>query len=446
MKRLVVLNSGSSSLKYKVFGVLAEVESCTEPLRLLAHGSIDRICSEAQPTPQQPSRIHHATLDSNGNKSDWHESNAHIFGHEHAMQQVVSHLERSRVIGTAASDIAYVGHRVVHGGERFVQATVIDDEIEAELGTLSHLAPLHNPVNLVGIKVARSQLRQAQHVAVFDTAFHSTIPEYASTYALPQRVRQCGIRRFGFHGLSHSFVTSQAAKALGQASTSSVNIISCHLGNGASVAAIRAGRSIDTSMGFTPLEGLPMGTRCGDIDAAIVLHLQRHHNMSVDEIDRLLHHESGLLGLTNGSSNDMRDIIGALENDAHQPGTRQANQLAVQVFAHRVKKYIGAYTALIGARVDALVFTGGIGENAAHIRQLACADMKHLGYHVDHDVNLECTTSLGGDGRAAGWRDIASRESASRILVIATDEERQIAIETLVALAANKRCTDRIQL
>jgi acetate kinase len=310
--------------------------------------------------------------------------------------------------------IGAAGHRVVHGGEAFVQPTRIDDTVEAEIERLIPLAPLHNPANLAGIRAARRLLPHVPHMAVFDTAFHATLPRRAQRYALPTDVTErYGLRRFGFHGISHQYV-AQAASEWMEADIRDLRLISCHLGNGASVCAIEFGRSVETSMGMTPLEGLVMGTRSGDIDPGIVLHLLREGGMSVDEVDDLLQRHSGLAGLS-GAGNDLRDIESrASEGDS-------ACQLAIHIYSHRVRKYIGAYAAVMGG-VDAILFTAGIGQNSSLMRHRIAQRLDFLGARLDEDRNREARLS-----RAEPVVDLASPRSRVRVLAVATDEEHMIA-------------------
>lgn len=307
-----------------------------------------------------------------------------------------------------------VVHRVVHGGAEFTRPVRITDEVVAALDALAPLAPLHNPNNVSGIRAARELLPDVTHVAVFDTAFHATLPRRAKTYAIDRDVAAAhGLRRYGFHGPSHEYVSREAAKAM-DAAPEEVRVITCHLGNGASVCAVEYGRSVETSMGLTPLEGLVMGTRCGDLDAGVVLSLLRDHGMSVEEVDQMLNARSGLAGLS-GVGNDVRDIEArAAEGD-------DACRLALHVFCHRVRKYIGAYAAVMGG-VDAVVFTGGIGQNAAAIRRRICQRLEFLGARLDFDINRAA--------RASADTPVIdlSEEGASRVRLFAihTDEELQI--------------------
>jgi acetate kinase len=310
------------------------------------------------------------------------------------------------------SAVAAVGHRVVHGGEAFHSTTLIDDDVMAAIEENIPLAPLHNPPNLTGIQVARSIFPDAAQVAVFDTAFHQTLPAKAFMYPLPfwlyQKER---VRRYGFHGTSHHYVAEKCANYL-KRSLFSLNLITVHLGNGASIAAIKKGRCVDTSMGMTPLEGLVMGTRCGDIDPAIPFFLANHLKMSFKDIDRLLNKKSGLLGLC--GTNDMREVI-----EKKQAGDEKA-ALALEVYCYRIKKYVGAYIAALG-NLDALVFTAGIGENSPDVRMLACEGLDGLGIAMDPRKNETFITRS---------TEVNSSASKVKVLVIPTDEELKIAQET----------------
>ncbi|TVR02118.1 MAG: acetate/propionate family kinase [Deltaproteobacteria bacterium] len=311
--------------------------------------------------------------------------------------------------------LAGTAHRVVHGGERFTHSVRIDDEVEAGIEALNPIAPLHNPANLAGIRGARRLLSGLEHIAVFDTAFHATLPRRARSYALPASLtREHGIRRYGFHGISHAYVAQRAADYL-VGDLRDLRLITCHLGNGASVCAVEYGRSIETSMGMTPLEGLVMGTRCGDLDPGILLHLLRE-GYTEEQLDHLLNRQSGLAGLS-GLGNDLRDI-----EEQAADGNERA-QLAIHIYAHRVRKYIGAYTAILGG-VDGIVFTGGIGENSALMRHRITQRLDFLGARLDEEANREADATVRRDGVA----DFSTRGSRSRLLVVATDEEHAIAM------------------
>jgi len=323
--RVLVVNAGSSSLKYKLFE--------TETSAVLESGVIENIGEE----------------------------NAIFSSHHEALES----------INIDFSTIDAVGHRVVHGGEEFSKSVLIDEHVERSIESLIPLAPLHNPANLEGIKLLKQKLKGTPQVAVFDTAFHSTMPKEAYLYALPiELYDKHTIRRYGFHGTSHSFVLKKTAKIL-KKEKSSLNIITLHLGNGASICAIKNGKSIDTSMGFTPLEGLVMGSRSGDIDPAIVLYMQRELGLSVEEVDRILNKKSGLIGICH--ENDVRKIIKSKSENS---------KLALKMMIRRIQKYIGSYIALLGD-VDALVFTGGIGENSSYIRDEVLSSKLFENLHVE---------------------------------------------------------------
>jgi acetate kinase len=305
-----------------------------------------------------------------------------------------------------------VGHRVVHGGERFREPAIIDAEVERGIDELSALAPLHNAHNLEGIRAAREKLPFVKHVAVFDTAFHGTLPPRAYVYGLPyEYLADKKVRRYGFHGISHRYVSLRFAEIHGR-SAEEFRLITCHLGNGCSVCAVDRGRSVDTSMGFTPLEGLLMGTRSGDVDAGAILHVVANEKRDPLDVLRMLNEKSGIKGLS-GVSNDMRDVLAAARE-----GNKRA-ELAVECFCYRVKKYIGSYLAAMGG-ADALIFTGGIGENSAEIRARICENLEALGIAIDAAAN-------------GAWEKKERQIGSSRvgIWVIPTEEEKLIAAETL---------------
>lgn len=306
-----------------------------------------------------------------------------------------------------------VVHRIVHGGEKFKQTTLLSEEVIRELEKITHLAPLHNPNNLMGVEVAKQAFKDLPHYGVFDTAFHSTLPTRAIHYAIPQKWKNdLGVRRYGFHGMSHQYVSKQAAKIL-KDDIKNLKIITCHLGNGCSIAAIEYGRSVETSMGFTPLEGLVMGTRSGDIDAGVINYIAKAEGLTIQEVEDLLNKESGLKGLS-GLTNDMQTIIEkASEGDENC-------RLAIHVFSHRLRKYIGAYTAVMGG-VDAIVFTGGIGENSAYIRHRACQRLDYLGARIDEDENRDFANTEGFI--------FSDETSRVKLLAIPTNEELEMANE-----------------
>lgn len=347
--------------------------------------------------------------------------------HAAALAHVLPQL-RAR-IDAAALELSGVAHRVVHGGERFAEPTRIDAQVEAAIEELCPLAPLHNPANLAGIRAARELLPGLVHVAVFDTAFHQTLPRRARAYALPRElVERHGIRRYGFHGPSHAHVAARAAEHLGE-DLRDLRLITCHLGNGCSVCAVEYGRSVETSMGMTPLEGLAMGTRCGDLDPGVILHLLRS-GYAVDELDKLLNDQSGLAGLS-GAGKDLRDI------ERRAAAGDEDCRLAIHVFAHRLRKYIGAYAAVMGG-VDGIVFTGGIGQHSALIRHRACQRLEFLGARLDEDRNRDADVEIGGVQVA----EIHAGHSRVRMLVVATDEQLELAREAAALLCSRDKIGD----
>jgi acetate kinase len=312
--------------------------------------------------------------------------------------------------------ITAVGHRVVHGGSRYVQSQRITPEVKAGIRALAELAPLHNPVSLEGIEAAQEAWPDLPHVAVFDTAFHATLPPAAFTYALPHTwITDWRLRRYGFHGLSFAYCSRRAVEMLGRG-PAGTRLVVCHLGNGCSLAAVRDGASIDTTMGFTPLDGLVMGTRSGSVDPGLLLHVQRRHGVSAEDMDRLLNHESGLLGVS-GLASDMRRI--EQEAASGHAGAR----LAREVFVHRLRQLIGAMAASLGG-VDALVFTAGIGEHSATLRAETCRGLGFLGVELDASANAGCRPDA----------DVATAASRARILVIATREDLTVVREAMRVL------------
>ena len=346
-------------------------------------------------------------------------SQRNIADHRAGLSQISLMLHETGLI-TELSELFAIGHRVVHGGESFREPKIIDVEVLQQIRDMIPLAPLHNPANVMGIEVALLQAPDIPQVAVFDTAFHHSIPAYANRYALPvEFYNKHGLRRYGFHGTSHQYVANQAASCLGK-TLESLNLITLHLGNGASAAAISKGQSIDTSMGFTPLEGLIMGTRCGDIDPAIHFHIGRTTGMSSNEIESVLNKESGLKGICGVS--DMREV-----HRLADAGDDQA-QLALEMYCYRIKKYIGAYYAALGS-VDAVVFTGGIGENDAWVRQRCCAGLTAMGIELDMQKNPSARS---------GIFDIHTETSQVSLLVIPTNEELEIALQTVSCIQNTK--------
>lgn len=332
--------------------------------------------------------------------------------HDEALSFIVETILASKP--ELAAQLKAIGHRVVHGGEQFTQSALIDDAVLKGIEDCAALAPLHNPAHIIGIKAAQKAFPELKNVAVFDTAFHQTMPEEAYLYALPYNLyKEHGIRRYGMHGTSHLFIAREAAERLGKPANE-LNIINCHLGNGASVCAIRNGQSVDTSMGLTPLEGLVMGTRCGDIDPAIIFHLHDTLGYSVEKINTMLTKESGLLGLTEVTS-DCRFV-----EDNY--GQKEEATRAMDVFCHRLAKYVAGYTASLDGRLDAITFTGGIGENSAPIREMVLNRLAIFGITVDSAANLKAR--FGGEGV------ITTADSRIPAMVIATNEELVIAEDT----------------
>lgn len=399
-EKILVINCGSSSVKYSFFDSEDETNS--------VRGLIERIGIEGTRI------IHHC-------KSGDVKRDLKGGGYKEAFEAMLKELTGKEYgVIKNPSEVTVVGHRVVHGGEKFSEAIVIDDQILAEIDALSHLAPLHNPVNVAGIKEARRIFPSVPHVAVFDTAFHSTLPAYAYLYGLPYEFyEKKGVRRYGFHGSSHSYVCLKAAQYL-QKRVNGLEMISCHLGNGSSICAIDHGRSIDTSMGFTPAEGLIMGTRSGDLDPGAITYLQREEGLTDAQVDQMLNKQSGLLGLS-GISGDMREV----EKAAAAGDVRAL--IALKAFSYRIRKYIGAYLAAMGG-LDVLIFTGGIGQNSAGVRSLALQGLQCMGIHLDDQRNRD----------AKGDMDvvrISADDSPVTVLMVPTDEERMIARETLRSLS-----------
>ncbi|MEV6962942.1 acetate kinase [Streptomyces sp. NPDC051207] len=399
--RVLVLNSGSSSVKYQ----LLDMRDSSR----LAVGLVERIGEET-------SRLRHTPVADGRTR----ERTAAVPDHDAALKAVAAELAGDG-FGLDSPELAAIGHRVVHGGQRFTEPTVIDDAVLAEIERLIPVAPLHNPANLTGIRTARALRPDLPQVAVFDTAFHTTMPEYAARYAIDVETADVHrIRRYGFHGTSHAYVSRATAELLGRA-PQDVNVIVLHLGNGASASAVRGGRCVETSMGLTPLEGLVMGTRSGDMDPAVIFHLMRVGEMSADEIDNLLNKKSGLVGLC--GDNDMREIRRRIDE-----GDERA-KLAFDIYIHRLKKYIGAYYAVLG-RVDAVAFTAGVGENAAPVREAAVAGLEELGLVVDGELNAV---------RSDRPRLISPEFARVAVAVVPTDEELEIATQTYALVEKNSR-------
>lgn len=397
--KVLVVNCGSSSIKYQLYEMPEK--------RVISKGLVERIGEEG-------SALQHHYAD------EVRRLEGQIADHEEGMALILETLAGPDGVLETAEEIGAVGHRVVHGGEEFTGSVLITPEVIASIERFADLAPLHNPPNLTGIRAAMHELPDVPQVACFDTAFHATIPEIAYTYALPyQLYEKFGIRRYGFHGTSHRYVARRAAEVLG-IDKYALNCITIHLGNGSSMTAVRGGRSVDTSMGLTPLEGLVMGTRTGDFDPAILFYLA-DRGYDVTSLNKLCNKQSGLLGIS-GESNDMRTLLQRSEQ-----GDRRA-KLAIDVFCYRIKKYIGMYMAVLG-RVDAVVFTGGIGENASAVRANACSNLEGLGIVLDAEQNARMVARREGA--------VSTPESPTAVLVIPTDEEAAIADDTYRIMRSN---------
>jgi acetate kinase len=396
---ILVINCGSSSLKYRFFDTSNEDDDF--------RGAIEKIGSE---------RAVHTWIEEGGKKS----AELGRLTHKEAFDAMSSVL--SEVLARKGKEITLVGHRVVHGGNVFEGSVIIDEAVISAIESLSPLAPLHNPINLIGIREAANHFPNVPQVAVFDTSFHHTLAPYAYLYGLPYHFfEEDNIRRYGFHGMSHSYVSRKAAEFL-KRPFNSLEIVSCHLGNGASVCAVDHGRSVDTSMGFTPLDGLVMGTRSGSVDPGALIHIARSRNLSVNELDSLLNESSGLLGIS-GYTNDMREI----ETKAAEGDSRSI--LAVKTFAYQVKKHIGAYAAAM-AGLDVLVFAGGIGEKSVYVRSLACQGLGFFGLILDEAKNRNVDPD-------ADVVEISAINSQIKVLVVRTDEERMVAREALDVMNRN---------
>ncbi|EIK8400539.1 acetate kinase [Campylobacter coli] len=385
--KILVLNSGSSSIKFKFF----------DDKVVKASGLVEKIGEEKS-----------KVILKNALNDETFERELPIKNHEHGLQ-IVNELFKESGILEDLNALDGCGHRIVHGGRNLSEHCLVDDYVLKEIGRVSIFAPLHNPAHLAGIKTMIKAAPSVANAAIFDTAFHRTMPDFAYMYALPYDFYdKHNIRRYGFHGTSHAFVSARAAQLLGK-NKEDLNAISAHLGNGASVCAIEGGKSIDTSMGFTPLEGLVMGTRCGDLDPAILPFISHLKGLTIEEIDTLLNKKSGLYGICD--SNDFRDIGAKIEQ-----GDDRA-RLAFDMFCYRLLKYIGAYFTVL-PRTDAIIFTGGIGENAALVRQKVCERLSHLGVELDIELNNK---------KASCERMISTANSKVKIFIVPTDEELEIA-------------------
>lgn len=391
--KILVVNAGSSSLKYQLINMKEEV--------VLAKGLCDRIGLPG-------SLIRHKTHDGRAVEKE-----IHMADHKDAIASLIKVLthEEWGVI-KSLDEIKAVGHRVVHGGEKFFKSVIIDDEVMKAIEECAELAPLHNPPNITGIKACQQVMNGVPQIAVFDTAFHQTMPQKAYIYALPyEYYKKYRLRKYGFHGTSHKYVSERAAIMLGKP-YDKVKTVTCHLGNGSSIAAVDCGKVIDTSMGFTPLDGLAMGTRCGTIDPAVVTFLMNKEGLSADEMDTIMNKKSGVLGIS-GVSSDFRDL-----DDAVAQGNERA-ELALEIFAYQVRKFIGAYACAMGG-IDAIVFTAGIGENNPKIRSMVCKELEFLGIKIDEEKN-----NIKG-----AEKDVSTDDSKVKVFVIPTNEELAIAQET----------------
>jgi acetate kinase len=398
--KILVCNAGSSSLKFSLFDAEDEV--------LLAEGGIDWL--------RKPTRL----VIRQGDRPEIREE-LKLQKHADAVVRILEDLQAgSSAALDSLEDLRAVGHRVVHGGDRYSSAVLITAEVKRTIEELTELAPLHNPASLDGITAVEQALPKVPQVAAFDTAFHATLSEAARTYPVPKKwMREWGIRRYGFHGLSHSYCTGQAAKMIGRPG---LRLVIAHLGNGASVSAVCDGICVDTSMGFTPLEGLMMATRSGTVDPGILIYLLRHKGLDVNALDQALNYESGLLGIS-GTSSDLRQLLSELP---HNPDAK----LAVDVYVHRIVQTIGAMAATLGG-IDALVFTAGVGERSAEIRKRVCEKLKYLGVELDRAANETCEPDA----------DIATPASKARTLVIATREDLTIMRETRRLVASSMTST-----
>ncbi len=400
--KILVINCGSSSLKYDLMDMSTE--------RSLAKG----LCERVSVNKGLDAVLEHEPAGKEAFEQP-HEMADHVVAVRYALEALT---DPDHGVIASLDEIAAVGHRVVHGGEKFAESVFIDDEVEQAIEEFSELAPLHNPPNLQGIRACRVALPDVPQVAVFDTAFHQTMPPHAYIYALPYELyEERGVRRYGFHGTSHMYVAQRAAEYLEGVGIprAEQRIITCHLGNGGSMAAVRGGKSIDTTMGMTPLEGLVMGTRCGDLDPAIPLYLMDRLECGPKDIDDLLNKRSGLMGVS-GVSSDMRD-----NQNAALAGNPRA-QLAVDMFCYRVRKYIGAYSAALGG-LDCIVYTAGIGENDPPLREQCVAGLGYMGVEIDPARNEPLRTN-------GGVAVISAEGSGVHVLVVETDEELMIARDT----------------
>ena len=398
--KVLVINSGSSTLKYQLIDV--------EKNKVLAKGLCERI-------GMNNSIINYEV---NNNKFV---ININLNTHKDAIDHVLNLLidKKYNSIINSLKEIDAIGHRIVHGGEYFKKSVLINDEVKSLINKCSDIAPLHNPPHIIGIEACQDLMKNTKQVVVFDTAFHQTIPEVAYKYALPNKYyEKYKIRKYGFHGTSHKYVSHKASEFLNRP-IEELKIITCHLGNGSSISAIKNGIVIDTSMGFTPLDGLIMGSRCGSIDPAIVPYIMQKENITCEEMTKIMNNNSGLLALSEISS-DLRDIEKEYDN-----GNKKA-ELAYKAYAYRIKKYIGSYIAIMGG-IDVLVFTAGIGENSFRMRELITKDLDYLGIKINIEKNNKCK----------GITDISSNDSLVKVIVIPTNEEYMIALDTKYVIENN---------
>lgn len=407
---LLVINAGSSSVKFTCMN--------SRDLSVLVSGLVERI------------GLKRTLFRSHRPQTETITKEVSVRNTQEAVALITSHLCDGRWgVMQSRDEVVAIGHRVVHGGEHISAPVLIDSRVKNVIRECFGIAPLHNPPNLEGIEACEEVFPGVPQVGVFDTAFHATMPPPAFLYGLPLELYQKDrLRRYGFHGTSHKYVSHEAARYL-ERDIGSLKIVTCHLGNGSSIAAVDQGRCVDTSMGFTPLEGLIMGTRCGDLDPAIVFYLMERKGMTVSELSDMLNKKSGLLGLAGIGSSDLRDV-----EQKMLEGHGQA-QAAFDAFCYRIRKYIGAYMAVMGG-VDAIVFTAGIGENSARVRAKVCENWEGLGIVLDPEKNASSNRST---------VDISKPESRVRILVIPTNEELQIARETLEVLRARAPCSAEIK-
>ncbi|REK56870.1 MAG: acetate kinase [Thermobacillus sp.] len=401
--KILVINAGSSSIKYQLYNMKDE--------SVLASGRVERIGTESAIVTHEPA-----------GKPGVREV-SEILDHVTAVRRVLDLLlHREHGVVASIAEIEAVGHRVVHGGETFKASVLVDDEVKRRIRDLFDLAPLHNPAAMMGINAVEQNMPNMPQAVVFDTAFHQTMPRHAYLYPIPMALyRRHKIRRYGFHGTSHFYVSERAAEMIGKP-ISELKMITCHIGNGASCAAILGGKSVDTSMGLTPLEGLMMGTRSGDIDPAVVPFVMSKEELTLSEVNSMLNKHSGMLAIS-GFSGDMREIVEAMED-----GDRNA-KLAFDMFCYRLRKYVGAYAAVMNG-LDAIVFTAGIGENSTHVRKAVCEGLTFLGLQLDEAANQQ---------RSKDARFISTPDSRVKVLVVPTNEELIIARDTFRLVSEQKQ-------